>query len=339
MPDIRRISTNEAYTIDRNSVRSPSAAWTLTAKSKVHAEQQLAAAGIAPDSPFADIDNTNPDSTLRLSSLSITPFEGMPEGLMSGTTPITIYLATAKYASITASEFQQGTEIPVDGHTVWSTEESSNSRVIDTDRFGHPLVNTAEVPIVGKSIPFPEEVQVAEWIRSNSNYFEAAQMSRRFRSKTNSSPWKGADKREVLCLGIHPKALDKFALQGNGMVKFTARWLFTNSRTIGGTVVRRDNFGRGFQVVNDTVVPGFTDTFLSMGTIEINPDFSKDSTDPVKKNKHKPIIMGGAEGDQPISEPVLLNASGAYERDDALRKPVTILYENIEEIDFNELPI
>ena len=332
---IQRQSTTSPLIVSAQG-RTVHASWTLTARSRVAAELAMRSIGVALLKPYREIDDSIPDPFLVCSEIVIDRYEESPEGLADS-----VYQVDAKYTPINGSSTKPGLELKVDGPAIWTVEPSSNSAPVDIDRNGYAITNAAGVPIEGASQPVTSEILVAEWIRSNVNFFAATAKSRTFTSHTNSTQWKGADAREVFCHGLQPQALDNFAFSGGGLVKYTARFEFKNSREIKAELlIPTGQPDRPFKAANTKKVPGFSSVFLNQGVVELNPDYDKDSLNSSKSSRYRAITMIDSEGRKaPISNPVLLNGSGVYETDDSRRKAYAILVESIEESDFNTLGI
>lgn len=334
---IQRQTATSQMDVSASGTRVP-ASWTLTASSRVNALARMRSAGVFYGAVYREIDNSVPDPFLVCTQILVAPYQGCPEGLSDS-----VYQVDAVYSPINVSVADNSVIIQVNGPAVWTMEEGLGSIAIDLDKTGSPIVNTAYTPIEGEQIPDPVEYQIAEWIRTGKNYFTEARWARQYRGKTNSATWKGADRREILCHGIKVEALDNFAFGGSGSVKYTAKFEFRSSRPTpaGSTiVVPTGQAARPFREVQLTSIPGFSRLLLSQGVLELNPDYDKDSVDPRRKSKWRPITMLDSDGRKAaIGTPVLLNSSGIYERDDSRRKPCYILYENILETDLNTLRI
>lgn len=334
---IDRRTSEQPLVVDSNGTRAY-AEWTLKARSRVHALARMRTIGVFRGAVYKEIDNSVPDPFLMADRISVGVWDSINEQTQAG---LGIYHVVTEYKPINNSV--GGDEIEVDGSPVWTTEEGLTDVEIDSDIHGVPIVNTAQVPIEGVTAPEPTEFQIVEWIRSNENYFKAVKFSRQYRGKTNKSAFKGADPREVLCHGFKPQALDRKAFSGGGLIKYTARLEFSNSRRIRTTVLR-GSFGPDgirFRPVGVTKIPGFSKVLLSQGKVELNPLYDhNDVANYKKRHRLRPIMMTDEAGVQhPVSEPVLLSAAGNFVHRDEDRKPFSILVEGVEEEEFNNIGI
>lgn len=337
MVTINRVTVDQPYVVDKDG-RKAVAAYETKAISRVQAELNARGVGLIRGAVYRDVDGSVPDLALRCATIQIEPLN------VEGIADVSWYSVLGIFEPATMSSFRHGVEIAIDGAAVWTTEGSLSSMPADRDRLGNAIVNTAKIPVEGISFPTPNEFQIAEWIRSNTNYFAAVALSRKFRGYTNSTAWKGADPREVLCHGLTPEALDNAAFSGGGLVKFTGRFEFANGQELtNATLLSPDNAGGFKPYVGGKTVPGFSVAVLSRGTLELNPNFREfrggTDFDPKYHVRYRPI-MGRDENGRPVpvQEPVLLDESGFASRL-SNPTPVAIVYEPGKQTDFNQLGI
>ncbi len=326
MPDVTERPSLDPLVINSDG-RVVHREFNVLAASKLSAEKKLKAAGVQRGAIFRDFRGAAPDPNLRCVSISIKP-AGDWEG-EGGT-----YTCRATYEPINktsqfAGKLVNGLELVTDGDPIFYVERSFSTESVDTDRHGDPILNTAGVPYEDQfKIPRVEEVIVFEWIRSRIVLADAIISSRAFSGKTNSSEWRGMGARTALHLGLEPQALDMdcFTPHG-GLVRYRARVHYKPARDIRGESV-----------------PGWTEARLSMGRVEINPDY--DENDPASK-KLRPIMVGDADDAdrQQVSNPVALNGSGFHIEDidlnfeDPARIPALQTFEVIPQIDFAAMGI
>jgi hypothetical protein len=324
--EVREVSNLDALEIGEDG-RKASRRFIIDADNKLHAEKLLRQQGVRRGSIFEDYSGNRPDSTMRCYNISIAPFADREIVGGGGS-----YTAIARYRPITQTDASRSgstaiMELTPDGEAIYYTERSHTTSMVDTDRYGDAILNTAGVPFdTPFEIPKVEEIVVFEWIKSRTTMLSAITFSRQFLAKTNSTTWQGAEARELLCLGLMPKALDMDCYTNRGgLVKYTARIQWRDTRTIRGQEV-----------------PGYTEARLSMGRSQKNASY--DSNDP-ESPPVIPIIIGDIDDEDrhQAENPMPLDSDGYWIKDidttDENKQPALQTFETIEEVDYSTMGI
>ena len=300
--------------------------FSVLASDPYDAKLKLAAAGVQINSVWSDAYGTAWDSSVVVRSMA---YEGKPHAQAVTGREDGDYLVTVEYGR------RSGGEAAINGPTIYRSTGSLQNKPVDVDRYGNPIINTAEEPLSPElTKPNADEVLKVDWWTQNTGGVAAViQMIRPYRGALNSVSWQGADARAVLCLGI--ENVDE---ADDNWYKLSARFQYKPPIDVAdisaSDVYRKTAAGGAFTLKASGEISGWSDLRLNKGLRKINPAAGGASGDDVV-DKFVAIVDG--EGNK-VDEPVLLDKDGAVLTEGA--NAVVLAFEtNEKEQDFNALGI